>query len=203
MRKASVAVMSAVMAWACFSRGEAVVTEVRRLIAAVVTQMPEGGRDSPEYVREFGFPYSRLAAYEELVGLVTNKQEIVWSNFCSCATNDLARMTLLATWWGGNDDLYISGLSRCLDLATSGVVTRDEFDWYRTGHRNIRRGNILALRYDEPVVSGLVSRVYGYTGETNVLRRIVSGEARLSISNYLEEVSHVKSVPRLPNGGTR
>ena len=52
------------------------------------------------------------------------------------------------------------------------------------------RANILALRYDEPGISNLVSRLYGFTGETNACLRVLSGEARISITNYLEEISH-------------
>lgn len=52
---------------------------------------------------------------------------------------------------------------------------------------------MLALRYDEPGISNLVSRLYGFTGETNVYLRVLSGEARISITNYLEEISHTNS----------
>ena len=49
-----------------------------------------------------------------------------------------------------------------------------------------------SLKHDEPGVSNLVSRLYGFTGETNTCRRILSGEARISATNYLEEISHNK-----------
>ena len=60
----------------------------------------------------------------------------------------------------------------------------------RRGHFNVRRTNILALRYGEPGISNLVSRLYDFTGETNACLRVLSGESRISITNYLEEISH-------------
>ena len=168
------------------------VSQVRSLVSSVVSELPDGRRGSPEYIREFGVPLRRLPSYQELVGLVTSNQEAVCANFSVCATNELSRMVLLASWWGGNDDLYISGLSHSLDMAVAGVVTREDLDWYRMGHFNIRRGNILALRYYESGISNLVVRLYGFTGETNACSRILSGEARVSITNYLEEISHTR-----------
>lgn len=169
-----------------------VVPQVRSAVAAVVSALPEGRQGTSTYLQEFGFPLKRLSAYQELVGVVSNNQEMVCSNFVACASNELARMVLLAAWWGGDDALYISGLSRGLDLATAGVVSHKELNWYQSGHRSERRGNILALRYDEPGISNLVLRLCEFTGETNVCRRILSGEARTSITNYLEEISHIK-----------
>jgi len=169
-----------------------VVSQVMSSVSTVVMSLPAGRRGTPEYMREFGFPLMRHMAYRELVGVVSNNQGIVCANFGSCATNELSRMVLLAAWWGGDENLYIDGLSRSLDLAMDGVVTRNEFDWYRKGHRNVRRGNILALRYDEPGMSNLVMRLYGYTGESNACQRVLSGEGCRTVSNYLDEVSHVK-----------
>ena len=171
---------------------EDVVEQVRSSVANVVLSMPEGRRRSPEYVREFGFPLKHHSAYRELVEQVSNNQSVVCANFDECATNMLARMVLLSAWWGGDDEFYINGLSNCLELAMAGVVSREEFEWYRNGHCNIRRGNILALKYDGSGVSNLVLRVCGFTGETNVCQRILSGQARESITNFLEEVSHIK-----------
>ncbi len=167
-----------------------VVSQTRSAVLSVVSSLPEGSRGSPEYIREFGASYRRHSAYGELVGIVSNNQETVCANFDLCATNELSRMVLLSAWWGGDDGLYINGLSNTLDLAISGTVTREDLDWYRMGHLSVRRGNILALQYDEPGVSNLVARLYGFTGETNICNRILSGEARISITNYLEEISH-------------
>ena len=169
-----------------------IVSQVCSSVSSVVSALPDGRRGSPEYIREFGVPLKRYSSYQELVGLVSSNQEAVCANFSVCATNELSRLVLLASWWGGNDDLYISGLSHSLDLAIAGVVSREDLDWYRMGHFNIRRGNILALRYDEPGISNLVVRLYGFTGETNACSRILSGEARVSITNYLEEISHTR-----------
>ncbi len=172
------------------SLADDIVSQTRAAVSSVVSALPDGRRGSPEYIREFGFPLKRHQEYRRLVGIVSNNQETVCENFGVCATNELSRMSLLAAWWGGDDALYVSGLSRCLDMAMAGVVTREELDWYRRGHFNIRRGNILALRYDEPGMSNLVLRLHGFTGETNVCERILSGEARVSITNYLDEISH-------------
>ena len=169
-----------------------IISQVRSSVASVISALPEGRRGSPEYIREFGVPLKNSSAYHELVGVVSNNQETVCAGFSSCATNELSRMVLLAAWWGGDDALFLSGLSHCLDMAINGVVTRRELDWYRMGHFDVRRGNMLALKYDEPGMSNLVSRLYGFTGETNTCRRILSGEARISITNYLEEISHNK-----------
>ena len=167
-----------------------IVSQVRSSVSSVVSALPGGRRGSASYIREFGVSFKQCAGYQELVGIVSNNQDLVCANFSACATNDLARMVLLSAWWGGDDDLYVSGLSRNLDLAMNGVLTRDELDWYRRGHFNVRRANILALRYDEPGISNLASRLYGFTGETNACLRVLSGEARISITNYLEEISH-------------
>ena len=167
-----------------------IVSQVCSSVSSVVSALPAGRRGSPSYIREFGVPLKQQLEYQCLVGIVSNNQDSVCSNFNACATNELSRMLLLSAWWGGDDDLYISGLSRSLDLAMNGIVTRDELDWYRRGHFNVRRANMLALRYDEPGISNLVSRLYGFTGETNVYLRVLSGEARISITNYLEEISH-------------
>ena len=109
---------------------------------------------------------------------------------------DLKMQMLLSSWWGGDDDLYISGLSRSLDLSMDGIVTRDELDWYRSGHLNVRRANILALRYGESGISNLVSRLHDFTGETNACLRVLSGESCIGITNYLEEMSHTNQEPR-------
>ena len=178
--------------WAVCAYAEDAVERVRSSVSNTVLSMPEGRRRTPEYMREFGFPLRHQPAYRGLVEQVSNNQEVVRANFGECATNMLARMVLLSAWWGGDDEFYMSGLSNCLELAMSGIVTREEFDWYRNGHRNARRGNILALKYDDPGMSNFILRVYGYTGETNVCQRILSGLARASITNFLQEVSHVK-----------
>lgn len=169
-----------------------IVSQVRSSVSSVISEMPAVRRGAPEYIREFGIPLKRYPSYQELVGIVSNNQEAVCANFGACATNELSRMVLLAAWWGGDDTLFVNGLSNCLEMAMSGVVTRRELDWYRMGHFDVRRGNMLALKYDEPGMSNLVSRLYGFTGETNTCRRILSGEARISITNYLEEISHNK-----------
>ena len=174
------------------SKCDDIVSQVRSSVSSVISALPAVRRDAPEYIREFGIPLKRYPAYQELVGIVSNNQETICANFGACATNELSRMVLLAAWWGGDDTLYVNGLSNCLDMAMSGVVTRADLDWYRTAHFNVRRGNILALRYDEPGMSNLVSRLYGFTGETNTCNRILSGEARISITNYLNEISHNK-----------
>lgn len=175
---------------AMISGADDIVSQTRSAISSVISSLPEGRRGSPEYIREFGAPYRRHSAYRELVGIVSNNQETVCANFDLCATNELSRMVLLSVWWGGDDGLYINGLSNTLDLAISGIVAREELDWYRMGHFSVRRGNLLALQYDEPGVSNLVVRLYGFTKETNICNRILSGEARVSVTNYLEEVSH-------------
>ena len=185
-----------IMACVCMSFADDIVSQVRSSMSSVISALPAGRRGTPEYIREFGIPLKRYPAYQELVGIVSNNQETVCANFGACATNELSRMVLLAAWWGGDDTLYVNGLSNCLDMAMSGVVTRAELDWYRTAHFNVRRGNILALWYDEPGISNLVSRLYGFTGETNTCNRILSGEARISITNYLNEISHNKECPR-------
>ena len=177
------------MVCAGFVRSDDVVSNVCSSVSSVVAALPVGRRGSSSYIREFGVLLKNDPAYLELVGNVSNNQDAVCANFSVCATNELSRMILLSAWWGGDDDLYVSGLSRTLDLAIAGVVTRADLDWYRMGHRNVRRGNLLVLRYDEPGVSNLVSRLYGFTGETNICNRILSGEARISITNYLEEIS--------------
>ena len=174
------------------SKCDDIVSQVRSSVSSVISALPAVRRDAPEYFREFGIRLKRYPAYQELVGIVSNNQETVCANFGACATNELSRMVLLAAWWGGDDTLYVNGLSNCLDMAMSGVVTRADLDWYRTAHFNVRRGNFLALRYDEPGMSNLVSRLYGFTGETNTCNRILSGEARISITNYLNEISHNK-----------
>ena len=167
-----------------------IVSQVCSSVSSVVSALPTGRRGSPSYIREFGVPLKQCAGYQGLVSIVSDNQDLVCTNFSLCATNELSRMVLLSAWWGGDDDLYISGLSRSLDLAMNGAITRDELDWYRRGHFNVRRANILALRYDEPGISNLVSRLYGFTGETNACLRVLSGEARISITNYLDEISH-------------
>ena len=174
------------------SLAEDIISNVCSSVSTVISALPNGRRGSPEYIREFGVQLRRYPSYQELVSLVSNNQEVVCANFGVCATNELSRMVLLAAWWGGDDDLYISGLSHSLNLAIAGVVTREDLNWYRAGHFNVRRGNILALRYDEPGISNLVARLYGFTGETNACSRILSGEARVSITNYLEEISHTR-----------
>ena len=190
MKKLAIGVL--ILAYVGMACADGIVSQVRSSVSSVVSALPDGRRGSPEYIREFGVPLGRCPSYQDLVGLVSSNQEAVCTNFSMCATNELSRMVLLASWWGGNDDLYISGLAHSLDLAIAGVVTREDLDWYRMGHFNIRRGNILALRYDEPGISNLVVRLYGFTGETNACSRILSGEARVSITNYLEEILHTR-----------
>lgn len=166
-----------------------VVADVRMSVSTVVSSLPNGTADTVDRLRNFGVHAKHLRGYQNLVEAVSNNQDIVWSNFNLCATNELSRMMLLAAWWGGDDQLYLNGLSRSLDMAVSGTLTREEVDWYRSGHRNERRGNILALRYDEPGVSNLVMRYYGFMGETNACQRILSGEARRTLLRYFEDMA--------------
>ena len=179
-----------VLACVVMACADDIVSQVCSSVSSVVSALPAGRRGSPAYIREFGVPFKQCAGYQGLVSIVSNNQDLVCANFSACATNDLSRMVLLSAWWGGDDDLYVSGLSRSLDLAMNGIVTRDELDWYRRGHFNVRRANILALRYCDPGISNLVYRLYGFTGETNACLRVLSGEACISITNYLEEISH-------------
>lgn len=158
-----VAMACAAVIWA-----DDVVPQVRSTVSSIVSALPDGRRGTVEYIREFGVSLKRYPAYLELVGIVSNNQETVCSNFNACATNELSRMVLLSAWWGGDDELFVGGLSRCLDMAMSGMVTRDDLDWYRMGHFNVRRSNLLALRYDEPEMSNLVSRLYAYIGDTTI-----------------------------------
>ena len=170
--------------------GDIVVDRVRSSVMTVVASLPEGRRGTPDYIRNFGVIRSRLSGYTNLVDVVSNNQDIVCSNFNVCATNEISRMMLLSAWWGGDDSLYINGLSRCLDLVMSGALPREDLLWYRFGHGNDRRGCILSLRYDYPGVSNLVVSLFNYTGETNYCHRVLSGEARQSDLRYFEEMSH-------------
>lgn len=163
---------------------------VRSSVSSVVSSLPQGLWGEPSQIREFGTNPANLPGYRELVGIVSNNQDFVCTNFNNCATNEISRMMLLSAWWGGDDSLYISGLSHCLDLVVSGVLTRDDLAWYRFGHRNESRCCILSLRYDEPGVSNLVIRLCNYTGEIEACRRILSGESRISVTNYLWQISH-------------
>jgi len=169
-----------------------VVDRVRASLAVVVDSLPPGRPGTADYIREFGVIRSRLSGYANLVDVVTNNQDFVCTNFNVCATNEISQLMLLSAWWGGDDSMYLNGLSRCLDLTVSGTLSRNDLMWYRFGHRNDRRGCILALRYNEPGVSNLVIRLCNYTGETNYCSRVLSGEARERDARYLDEISHLK-----------
>jgi len=173
-----------------FAQAPDVVSNVRSAVSAVVSALPDGNVGTVDYLRNFGIRTRSLRGYQDLVAVVSNNQELVCSNFNACATNEMSRMILLSAWWGGNDNLYLDGLSRSLDLAIEGSLRREDIDWYRSGHRNERRGNILALRYDDPCVSNLVVRYCGFMGETNNCHRILSGEAKRDLLQYFEDMSH-------------
>jgi len=175
-----------------FAQAADVVANVRSAVSTVVSELPDGNAGTVDYLRNFGIRTRSLQGYQHLVAAVSNNSDAVCSNFNACATNEISRLVLLTAWWGGNDSLYLDGLSRSLDLAIDGTLSREDIDWYRTGHRNERRGNILALRYDEPGITNLVLRYYGYMGETNNCNRILSGEAKRTLLRYLEEISHLE-----------
>lgn len=166
---------------------DAVISGVRTSVAAVVASMPSGLWGQPAQIREFGMNPRGFSGYQALVDVVSSNQDVVCSNFNFCATNEISRMMLLSAWWGGDDALFISGLSRCLDMAMAGTLPREDLTWYRFGHGIERRNAILSLRYDEPGISNLVIRLCNYTGETNACRRILSGASRRSISDYLDQ----------------
>ena len=67
-----------------------IVSQVCSSVSSVVSALPAGRRGSPSYIREFGVPLKQQLEYQCLVGIVSNNQDSVCSNFNACATNELS-----------------------------------------------------------------------------------------------------------------
>ena len=165
------------------------VLQVRSAIAAVVNVLPSRRCGTCTYLKEFGFRKREFAEYRNLATAVSNNYAIVFSNFGSCATNDLERMVLLSAGWAYDDDYYMKWYSNLLDAAEAGVVSRAEVKWFNEGSGNERRMNLLAIKYDEPGVSNIVYKLQNVTGDTNLCRRILSGESKNLYLQYFAEMS--------------
>ena len=127
-----------------------------------------------------------------LGAFVSNNIEVVYSNFSVAATNLAERRILLASAWWLGDDYYLDCLSRNVDLAISGVISRDDLKWYMTGDRTRDWSYMLADQYDRPGVSNIVLRLMSYTGETNKYEKVLSGKAK---AEYSEREEFIVNVP--------
>ena len=127
-----------------------------------------------------------------LGAFVSNNIEVVYSNFSVAATNLAERRILLASAWWLGDDYYLDCLSRNVDLAISGVISRDDLKWYMTGDRTRDWSYMLADQYDRPGVSNIVLRLMSYTGETNKYEKALSSKAK---AEYSEREEFIVNVP--------
>ena len=169
---------------------------VRAKICNCVAALPNDGRGSPSYMREFGMPGEVRFPEYELGITVSNNIDEVYANFSVLATNLVERQLLLASAWRLGDDYYLDCLSRNVDLAIAGVISADDLEWYMRGHRTRRLGYMLDANYDRPGVSNIVLRLMAYTGETNKYEKVLSGEAKVE---YLEFEQHMADGPESPH----
>lgn len=163
---------------------------VRNDVVAVANNIPQRRAGTDRYMREFGFQHWRTPEHANLATVVSNNYDVVISNFCACATNDLERMVLMSAGWAYDDDYYLRWYSDIIDLAVVGVLSRDEVRWYNEGSGNEMRMNLLALRYDFPGISNVVLKLQGLSGNTNYGQKILNGEAKRLYLEYKAEIEY-------------
>jgi len=158
---------------------------VRQQLDAVMQNLP---CDCGDVHMLYNMPtcFTQLQSYPILVAGVSNNLSAVMDHFGICATNRSEKLVLMSVGWAYDDDYYLRFMDGLSAVAVSGGVTADDYRWYCSAHRNELRLNILALRYQEPIVSNILNRVEMFTGDTNRCNRIRSGEARSSYLNWRE-----------------
>lgn len=151
-------------------------------VEAACSVLPSGVRGTAKYIREFGIANRRHDSFLALATSVSNDLSIVVSCMDGVVTNQVERMVLLSSGWLLGDDFYMHSLSNNLNMATCGILTRNEFDWFISGSRDEHLMNLPALRYDYPGVSNLVFDMISYTGMTNYYEQVLDGSAK---TNFL------------------
>lgn len=169
-----------------------VLSSLKMKITNCIVGLPNDGSGTPEQMMESGLPANLIASERLLGAFVSNNIEVVYSNFSVAATNLAERRILLASAWWLGDDYYLDCLSRNVDLAISGVISRDDLKWYMTGDRSRDWSYILADQYDRPGVSNIVLRLMAYTGETNKYEKVLNGKAK---AEYIEREEFIVNVP--------
>lgn len=168
---------------------------VRSKLLECVAALPTDGYGSLDHMMEFGMVGEVRSLEPELGEVVSNRISAVYQNFSAVATNIVERRLLLASAWRLGDDYYLECLSRNVDLAISGAISSEDLRWYMRGHRTRRLTYILACQYDRPGVSNIVHRLIAYTGETNRLEKVLSGEAK---AEYLALEQFMADGPEAP-----
>ena len=169
-----------------------VLLSLKMKITNCIVGLPNDGSSTPERMMESGLPANLIASERLLGAFVSNNIEVVYSNFSAAATNLTERRILLASAWWLGDDYYFDCLSRNVDLAISGVISRDDLKWYMTGDRTRDWSYMLADQYDRPGVSNIVLRLMSYTGETNKYENVLSGKTK---AEYSEREEFIVNVP--------
>jgi len=166
-----------------------IVSDVRYALDGVTAAMPDDRRKTADYLYEFGYKYRSNPHYMTLATIVSNDLQAVNAVFSVCATNELDRLILLSTAWAFGDDYYLNCISNDLELVHAGVLSRREFLWVRKGSRSTHLLGLIPMEYNRPGISNLVARMQQVIGETNYCQRILSGEARTDVINYIESMS--------------
>lgn len=138
-------------------------------------------------VLEYGVCDVENPTYREFAAEVAACYEDVLMHLDACATRQVERLLILSVRDQFDDRFYISFCNRVADLATKGIVTRDELLWtvFPVGSAYER---YLVRSYRDPATRMLLKklqRVDGASGE--YYKEVLSGKA------YKEYVKQVES----------
>ena len=159
--------------------------QVRGKISTCRTLITDRGEITERYVKEFGMPDDKAGHFKDLGLWASNHLDFVCQNFNQISTNSLDRTILLYAEASAGEEAYMMFLDHNVDLAIAGILSADEFDWYRCGRRSFRIVNLVALWYNRPGVSNIVQKLMNYTGRTNYYSRILSGERKSEVEGWI------------------
>jgi len=133
---------------------------------------------------DYGIICSTNAEYRALAVTVSNQWQTVLGNLSRCATNQLERLLVLGVRDQFDETFFCDYVEGVFDLWQTGVVSKVELDWVRTGDRP-GFGYFFERRYNVERVRRLVSRFREAEPNRSQWRRVLSGEA---YTNYMENV---------------
>ena len=159
--------------------------EVQGKINTCKSLLSTNPRYTERYVKEFGMPDDKAGHFKDLGLWAYNHLDFVCQNFNQISTNSLDRTILLYAEALAGEEAYMIFLDHNVDLAIAGILSADEFDWYWHGRRSFRIVNLVALWYNRPGVSNIVQKLMDYTGRTNYYSRVLSGEEKVEVEEWI------------------
>ena len=160
--------------------------QVREKIAACravlsIKELPPHG-----CYRNLKVPENKKALFLNLGLWASNHMDFICQNFNRISTNTLDRAILLYAESSLSDECYLTFLDRNIDLAANGQLTGAELLDYQFLQRDYRRLHLIALWYDRPGVSNIISKLLHFFYRTNYYSRILSGERKPLVERFLD-----------------